>query len=276
MSFLNIALGNYYPADSFVHRLDPRLKIVSLAVMMVITFGIAVPAAVALHTLMVLGLVLLSQIPLKVFYRGLRLFIFLFFFTAVLHLFFTPGKPVFQITAPFTITVTEEGIARGALISWRLITVIALSSLLTYTTSPLSITRGLESLMAPLSRIRFPVQDFSLMMMMAIRFIPVLTDETDRVWKAQRSRGADLRKGGLRVRSATLMSIVMPVFTGLFRRADELAVALEARGYVPGRPRSAMYPLKWKSSDNRAALGLLLWAAAVLFLIFWRDPFRVL
>jgi len=268
MSFLNIALGNYYPADSFVHRLDPRLKIVSLAVMMVITFGIAVPAAVALHTLMVLGLVLLSQIPLKVFYRGLRLFIFLFFFTAVLHLFFTPGKPVFQITAPFTITVTEEGIARGALISWRLITVIALSSLLTYTTSPLSITRGLESLMAPLSRIRFPVQDFSLMMMMAIRFIPVLTDETDRVWKAQRSRGADLRRGGLRARSATLMSVVLPVFTGLFRRADELALALDARGYVPGRPRSAMYPLKWGRSDTRATLGLLLWGAAVFFLAF--------
>jgi len=267
MSFLNIALGNYYPAESILHSLDPRLKIVSLAVMMVVTFAVTGPAAVALHTLMVLALVLLSGVPLKVFYRGLRLFLFLFLFTAVLHLFFTPGTPVLKVTVPFTLTITREGLARGGLISWRLLTVIALSSLLTFTTSPLSITRGLESLLSPLSRVRFPVQDFSLMMMMAIRFIPVLTEETDRVWKAQRSRGADLGRGGLRARSATLLSIVLPVFTGLFRRADELAVALEARGYVPGRRRSAMHPLKWKGSDTGAVLGLLLWGGTVLFLV---------
>ncbi len=268
MSFLNIALGNYYPTDSVVHSLDPRLKITSLAVMMRITFAISDIATVCLHTAVVLGLVLLSGIPLKVFYRGLRLFVFLFFFTAVLHLFFTPGTPVIELTTPVKITITEEGISRGALISWRLLTVIALSSLLTYTTSPLSITRGLESLLAPLARLRFPVQDFSLMMMMAIRFIPVLTDETDRVWKAQRSRGADLRRGGLKVRSATLMSIILPVFTGLFRRADELAIALEARGYVPGKPRSAMFPLKWRRADTAALFGLVLWGSAVLLMVF--------
>ncbi len=267
MSFLNIALGNYYPAESVVHSLDPRLKIISLAVMMLITFTVAGMAAVFLHTAIVLGLVLLSSIPLGVFYKGLRLFVFLFFFTAVLHLFFTPGTPVVELTTPFSITITEEGISRGALISWRLLTVIALSSLLTYTTSPLSITRGLESLLAPLARFRFPVQDFSLMMMMAIRFIPVLTDETDRVWKAQRSRGADLRRGGLKVRAATLMSIILPVFIGLFRRADDLAIALEARGYVPGKPRTAMFPLKWKNSDTLALFCLVLWASTVLFLV---------
>lgn len=267
MSFLNIALGNYYPTDSVIHSLDPRLKIISLAVMMLVTFAVTGLSTVCLHTAVVLGLVLLSGVPLRVFYRGLRLFVFLFFFTAVLHLFFTPGTPVLELTTPVKITITEEGISRGALISWRLLTVIALSSLLTYTTSPLSITRGLESLLAPLARLRFPVQDFSLMMMMAIRFIPVLTDETDRVWKAQRSRGADLRRGGLKVRSATLMSIILPVFTGLFRRADELAVALEARGYVPGKPRSAMFPLKWKSGDTTALGGLILWVCVILYLV---------
>jgi energy-coupling factor transport system permease protein len=267
MSFLNIALGNYYPAESVVHVLDPRLKIISLAVMMLVTFTISDAAAVGLHTTAVLGSVILSNVPLRVFYRGLRLFVFLFLFTAVLHLFFTPGTPLIQTDFPVPFTVTEEGLARGGLISWRLLTVIALSSLLTYTTSPLSITRGLESLLAPLGRLRFPVQDFSLMMMMAIRFIPVLTDETDRVWKAQKSRGADLRRGGLRTRSSTLMSIILPVFTGLFKRADELAVALESRGYVPGKPRSAMYPLKWKSSDN-IALGLIItWAGIILFMV---------
>ncbi len=267
MSFLNIALGNYYPTDSVIHTLDPRLKILSLAVMMLITFAVSDLATVGLHTAVVLGLVLLSGVPLRVFYRGLRLFVFLFCFTAVLHLFFTPGTPVIELTTPFRITITEEGISRGALISWRLLTVIALSSLLTYTTSPLSITRGLESLLAPLARLRFPVQDFSLMMMMAIRFIPVLTDETDRVWKAQRSRGADLRRGGLKARSATLMSIILPVFTGLFRRADELAIALEARGFVPGKPRSAMFPLKWKTGDTAALGGLILWVCVILYLV---------
>lgn len=267
MSFLYIALGNYYPAESVVHSLDPRLKIISLAAMMLVTFAVSGPAAVGVHSAVVLGLILLSGVPLKVFYRGLRLFVFLFAFTAILHLFFTPGRPVMELTTPLRITITEEGITRGALISWRLLTVIALSSLLTYTTSPLTITRGLESLLAPLRRFRFPVQDFSLMMMMAIRFIPVLTDETDRVWKAQRSRGADLRKGGLKVRSATLMSIILPVFTGLFRRADELAVALEARGYVPGRPRSAMYPLKWKKGDTAGLVAVVVWAGAVLYLV---------
>jgi len=267
MSFLNIALGNYYPADSVIHGLDPRFKIVSLAVMMLITFAVSGVIPVGLHTVVVLSLVLLSAIPFKVFYRGLRLFVFLFFFTAVLHLFFTPGTPVIEITAPLRITITQEGIARGALISWRLLTVIALSSLLTYTTSPLSITRGLESLLAPLARIGFPVQDFSLMMMMAIRFIPVLTNETDRVWKAQRSRGANMRKGSLKIRAATLMSIILPVFMGLFRRADELAVALEARGYVPGKPRSAMFPLKWKTSDTMALVFLALWSGTILMLV---------
>ncbi len=267
MSFLNIALGNYYPADSIVHRLDPRLKIISLAVMMLITFAVSGAAAVSLHSSIVLGIVLLSGIPLKVFYRGLRLFVFLFLFTAVLHLFFTPGTPVVEVTWPLRIAITREGIFRGALISWRLLTVIALSSLLTYTTSPLSITRGLESLLAPLARLRFPVQDFSLMMMMAIRFIPVLTNETDRIWKAQRSRGADLSRGGVRVRATTLLSIILPVFTGLFRRADELAVALEARGYVPGKPRSAMHPLKWKRGDTMALSAMVLWATTVLMVM---------
>jgi energy-coupling factor transport system permease protein len=268
MSFLQISLGNYYPAESVIHELDPRLKIISLAVMMIVTFSLSDPAAVGVHTVIVLGAVLVSGVPLAVFYRGLRLFVFLFFFTAVLHLFFTPGEAVFQIHTPLTITVTREGIARGGLISWRLLAVIVLSSLLTYTTSPLSITRALETLLSPLSRLRFPVQDFSLMLMMAIRFIPVLTNETEKVWKAQKSRGADLRKGGLKVRSATLMSIILPVFTGLFRRADELAVALESRGYVPGKPRSAMYPLEWKKTDTLALLAVFLWVGTVMGLGF--------
>lgn len=267
MSFLNITLGQYYPANSPIHRLDPRLKIVSLAILMLLTFAVSGPAAVGLHTAATLGCVAVSGVPVRVFFRGLRIFFFLFLFTALLHLFFTPGPPLFMLPGPIPLKITQEGILRGALVSWRLLTVITLSSLLTYTTTPMVITRGLESLLAPLARLRFPVQDFSLMMMMAIRFIPVLTTETDRVWKAQKSRGADLRRGGIRTRAATLMSVVLPVFTGLFRRADDLALALQARGYAPGKARTCMHPLKWGSGDTVALLVLAGWSGALTVIL---------
>jgi energy-coupling factor transport system permease protein len=265
MSFSNLALGNYYPEKSVIHKLDPRFKIVSLAILMIATFLVDQSSLVILHSGAIFGAVLLSRVPVPMFLRGLRVFAILFLFTAVLHLFFTPGTPVFKITTPVTVTITSEGISRGLLISWRLITVIALSSLLTYTTTPLSITRGLESMLSPLKKVRFPVQDFSLMMMMAIRFIPVLTGETERVWKAQRSRGADPGKGGLKARSQVLVSVIVPVFTGLFRRADELAIALETRGYMPGQERSSMYPLSWGSRDSVAVMIVLLWTSALLW-----------
>ncbi|UCG39647.1 MAG: energy-coupling factor transporter transmembrane protein EcfT [bacterium] len=264
MSFLNITLGNYYPARSRIHSLDPRLKVASLAVLMILTFAVTEPGAVLLHSCLAGLCILASSVPVRIFYRGLRVFLFLFLFTAVLHLFFTPGEPLVSISEPFRASITREGVVRGLLVSWRLVTVIALSSLLTYTTTPLAITRALESLLGPLSRVRFPVQDFSLMMMMSIRFIPVLTSETDRVWKAQRSRGADLRRGGLRKRAATLMSIVVPVFTALFRRADDLALALEARGYVPGGRRTSMHPLAWKGSDTAALVLVAAWSATIV------------
>lgn len=266
MSFFSIPLGQYYPADSTIHRLDPRLKILALAVLMLLTFSVSVPLAVVFHTIALFGCVLVSAIPLRLFARGLKIFFFLFLFTAILHLFFTPGLPLYRLPGPIPLKITEEGLIRGALISWRLLGVIALSFLLTFTTTPLRITRGLEALLAPLGRFRFPVQDFSLMMMIAIRFIPVLASETDRVWKAQRSRGANLRKGGFRTRARTLLSVINPVFTGLFRRADDLAIALEARGYVPGRPRTSMYPLRWGKNDGAALLLILFWTAAILAL----------
>ncbi len=268
MSFLNITLGQYYPEDSFIHRLDPRFKIVSLAALMLLTFTVSVPLAVLGHTAALFGCMLASGIPLRIFARGLKVFFFLLLFTAILHLFFTPGNTLFQIPGPVPLRITQEGVVRGGLVSWRLLTVITLSSLLTFTTTPLKITRGLETLLSPLARVRFPVQDFSLMMMMAIRFIPVLTSETERVWKAQRSRGADLGKGSLKKRGRTLLSVILPVFTGLFRRADELATALEARGYVPGKPRTSMYPLDWGRGDSVALLALLIWSV-ILISIGW-------
>ena len=266
--FQDITLGNYYPAESVVHRLDPRLKMTSMALLMGMTFAVSNPWAVLLQSFALLAAVWLSRIPMTYFLRSLRFFVWLFFFTAVLHLFFTPGEPI--PGSPFLgfIRITHEGIAEGGLISWRLITVIALSSLLTATTTPLEITRGMESILSPLEKLRFPVQDFSLMMMMAIRFIPVLSDETQKIWKAQKSRGADLGHGGIKRRANALVSILLPVFVGLFRRADDLAKALEARGYVPGRRRTSMKQLLWTGRESLALIVILIWASAILTLQF--------
>ncbi len=264
MRNFNLALGNYYPGDSALHSLDPRLKMPALILLTGITFAISTPQAVALHTAGIAALVAAARIPPAVFIRGLRYFLWLFIFTAVLHLFLAPGERIFDHGLLGRLPVTWEGLAQGGLVSWRLLSVIALSALLTGTTTPLQITHGLEALLSPLARLRFPVQDFALMMMIALRFIPILTEEAQRIWKAQRSRGADLRKGGLRRRAQTLLSVVLPVFIGLFRRADDLALALEARGYSPGSPRTCSHPMRWAGPEWKGTIAMAVWAAAVL------------
>ncbi len=260
----DITLGSYFPVDSPIHDLDPRLKIASMVFLMGATFFFSSAWAIGLHTLGLLVLVRLSCIPVKYFIRSLRFFVWLFVFTAVLHLFFTAGTPVTDEPLFGFITITYEGIYRGAVISWRLLSVVALSALLTHTTTPLEITRGMESLLKPLNAVRFPVQDFSMMMMIAIRFIPVLFDETQMVWKAQRSRGADFSRGGIRSRANTLLSVLMPVFTGVFKRADDLAIAMESRGYAPGRKRTSMKTLKWTGRETLAAAALIVWVFAAV------------
>ncbi len=264
MSFLDITLGNYYPTESIVHSLDPRLKLLTLTLLMGITFVIDAPWVMLFHTIAICLLVRLSGIPIRYFFRSLRLFLWLFLFTGILHLLFTPGQPLLGKPIFGFIDITREGAVRGALISWRLLAIISLSALLTHSTTPLEITRGMESLLSPLERFRFPVQDFSLMMMMAIRFIPVLSDEAQKIWKAQRSRGARFAHGGLRQRANALMSILIPVFVGVFRRADDLATALEARGYSSGRKRTSMVQLVWKANETWALVFVTLWIMLAL------------
>lgn len=266
MRSLEITLGNYYPAESAVHRLDPRFKLLAVTFLMAVTFITRAPWAVTFHTLAVVCLVRLSGIPVRYFLRTLRFFLWLFIFTGILHLCFTPGRPLTDEPILGFLQITQEGLARGGLISWRLLAIISLSALLTHSTTPLEITRGMESLLSPLERFRFPVQDFALMMMMAIRFIPVLSDEAQRVWKAQRSRGAHFGRGGVKRRANTLMSILIPVFAGVFRRADDLATALEARGYSPDRRRTSMVRLVWTAKETHALIFVALWILAVLAL----------
>jgi energy-coupling factor transport system permease protein len=266
-SLSDLTLGNYIPGESQVHRLDPRLKLAAGLVLMGIPFALTAPAAVALHSALVLGLVALAGIPLGAFMRGLRFFLWLFLFTAALHLFFTPGEALLRLGPA---TITREGVAGGLLTAWRLLAAIALSALLTHTTTPLQITRGVERFLSPfdraLARLGMPVQDLALMMMMALRFIPVLAEESSRVWLAQRARGADPGRGGVRRRARALLSLLLPLFAGVFRRADELALALESRGFVPGRRRTSMVELAWTGRESAALLLAAGWAGAVLAL----------
>ncbi len=268
MGRYEITLGDYFPGESIIHRLDPRLKMGAALALMGAPFALTAPAALALHTLAIAGLIALSRIPPRAFLRSLRFFLWLFFFTAFLHLFFTPGEPLLRLGPA---VITREGAAGGALTAWRLLAAVALSALLTQTTTPLQITRGMESALSflsrpPFSRLRIPVQDLALMMMMALRFIPVLAEEAQRVHLAQKARGSDWGRGGLPARSRALLSFFIPLFAGVFRRADELALALESRGYVPGARRTSLHPPEWGGRETGGLLAALAWLAAVILL----------
>jgi energy-coupling factor transport system permease protein len=267
-SIPDIILGDYVEGSSLLHRLDPRLKLGAGLVLMGAPFALIRPEAVVMHTVLTAGTVFLSGIPFRAFLRSLRFFLTLLLVTAALHLFFTPGIPL-AIMGP--VAVTREGAAGGALTAWRLLCALVMSALLTHTTTPLQITRGLEAIMAPLGRplfgrIMIPVQDLSLMMMMTLRFVPVLAEEARRVHLAQKSRGADWGRGGPRARSRALISFFIPLFAGTFRRADELAAALEARGFMPGALRTSMHPLEWTRRDMAGLLLAAFWIAILAVL----------
>lgn len=268
MRFLqDITLGNYIPGESALHRLDPRLKMAAAPVLMGISFAVSTPAGAALHSALIAGLVALAGIPARVFLRGLRFFLWLFLFTALLHLFFTPGEALVRLGP---LSITRQGVAGGLLTGWRLLAAIALSALLTHTTTPLSITRGVEAGLRPLRRplawAGLSPQDLALMMMIALRFIPVLAGEASRVSMAQKARGADPGRGGVRARARAVLSLLLPLFTGVFRRADELAVALESRGYVPGKARTSMVELSWGVRESAALVLAAGWTAGVVLL----------
>jgi energy-coupling factor transport system permease protein len=249
MKFLqDITLGQYMPGDSFLHRLDPRTKFISLLLLMVVTFIIKTLAALAMLSALFLLALLVSRLSWVYVFRGVRSFIWLFLFTAFIHLFFTPGPslPLFPIGF---IDMTWTGAAKGALVAGQLLLALLLSSLLTLTTSPLQLAYGLEKLIRPLKRFRIPVEDFSLMTMLAIKFIPILLGEANRIIKAQSARGVDFESGNFFRRAKNMVPILTPLFHSIFKRADDLAVAMLARGYVSGANRTHLHELKMKGKD---------------------------
>ncbi len=263
----NITLGQFVPGDSAVHRLDPRTKILAMIAYIVLVFLVQSMAAFAVPFLFVALALLLSGVPLSYVWSSLKPMRWLIAFMFLINLFFTQGERV--LFSWWIVRVTAEGVRQAVFISLRLILLVAGTSLLTLTTSPIALTDGLERLLKPLARLRFPAHELAMMMTIALRFIPTLLEETDRIRKAQMARGADFESGGLVARARAMVPILVPLFVSAFRRADELAMAMESRCYHGGEGRTRMRELRLARRDLYAAGTVALFLAAVPVLQIW-------
>ena len=256
----DIQIGRYLPGDSFLHRMDPRVKIVLLFFFLLLIFFVENAAGFAVLGVCVAALMLCSQVPLTMQLRSVRPILWIVLFTFAVHLFMTPGTEAFRLGI---FTATWEGAERGAYIGLRLILLILLSTLLTLTTSPLRLTDGLEALLSPLRRVGVPVHELAMMMTIALRFVPTLLEELDRIMKAQKARGVDFEHGNIMRRLRAVVPVLVPLFLSAFRRADELALAMEARCYRGGEGRTQMKELRVERLDYAAIAVFVLGAAAI-------------
>ena len=256
----DITLGQYFPGDTVVHKLDPRTKLILVLLYIVALFQAKGWVGYSLVLLAALVCMAVSHISPKNIFKGLKPMLFIIALTALLNIFYTSGTPV----VPGWI-ITWEGIDRAVKMMLRITLLIAGTFLLTYTTSPMALTDGLELLMSPLKKLHVPVHEMTIMMSMALRFIPTLIEETDKIMSAQKARGADFENGNLIRRAKALLPILVPLFVSAFRRADELAVAMESRCYHGGEGRTRMKQLKMAGRDTAALLlGLLFLAGTIL------------
>ena len=262
----DITLGQFFPGFSPLHKLDPRTKIILAILFIVAVFLVNNPAGFLLILLVTVFMIAISRISFKVVLRGIRPIIFILIFTSLINLFMTvgEGEPLWQFRF---LKIYEEGIIRAVFMSARVIVlIVGTSMLLTYTTSPISLTDGIESLLKPLKVIGVPVHVFAMMMTIALRFIPLLVDETDKIMTAQKARGADFTNGSLAKRAKALIPVLIPLFVSAFRRAEELAIAMECRCYHGGEGRTRMTVRKTRPSDFVAIFIFVLLGAAIVFL----------
>ena len=263
----DITLGQFFPGTSFIHRLDPRTKLIMLIVYIVALFTAYGWIGYAVVFVFLLSCILISKIPFKSLFRGLKPLVFILVFTAVLNLFLTDGDTVWVKFWVFKIT--KEGVVRAVMMLLRILMLVAGTFLLTYTTSPIALTDGLESLLSPLKKIRLPVHELAMMMCIALRFIPTLIEETDKIMSAQKARGADFETGNLFQRVKALVPILIPLFISSFRRADELATAMECRCYHGGEGRTKMKLLHYTRLDFEAVIvGILLLGSIITLTVF--------
>ena len=260
----NVTLGQFFPGNSFLHRMDPRMKLILTFALIVIVFVSQGFIGFGLILLFILMAALSSGIALKYILRGLKPILFIVLFTFVLNVFFqTGGEVIFRLGF---VKITDDGLRLAFFLAARLILLVICSQLLTLTTSPIALTDGLESLMRPLKKIHFPAHEIAMMMSIALRFIPTLMDEANKIMKAQMARGADFESGNLVQRAKAMVPLLVPLFVGAFRRAEELALAMEARCYHGGEGRTRMRQLKYGSRDAIAA-GIMIALLAVILLL---------
>ncbi len=244
----DITLGQYFPGNSPLHRLDPRLKILLMLSFVVLVFFASTWLSYLYLIVLILALILLSSISLKVILKGFKPIVFISVFTALINLFWTSGEvPLFEF---FFLRVYPEGVYRALTMIVRILSLVAGTSiLLTYTTSPMEMTDALESLLSPLKKIRVPVHEFAMMISLALRFVPTLVEETEKIINAQKARGTDFESGNLLHRAKALVPILIPLFISSFSRATDLAVAMECRCYSGGEGRTRMNQMHLKASD---------------------------
>lgn len=245
----DITLGQFFPGDTIAHRLDSRTKLLLVIIYIVGLFSANGWYSYAFIILITALCMAVSKIKSKTALKGMKPLVIIIILTALLNIFYTDGTPIVEGWI-----ITWEGLARAAMMSLRIILLIVGTFMLTYTTSPIALTDGLELMLNPLKKIKIPVHEMAMMMSMALRFIPILIEETDKIMSAQKARGADFETGSLAKRAKALLPILVPLFVSAFRRADELAVAMESRCYHGGSGRTRMKQLKMKGIDFAALL----------------------
>ena len=263
----DITLGQYYPADSVIHKLDPSVKLFGTLIYIISLFVFKGLPAFILAAIFLVVLIKLSKVPFSYMVKGLKTIVLIMLFAAVFNLFLTPGT---KLVSFWIFTITYEGLKNAVVMMVRLIFLIIGTSLMTLTTTPNELTDGLEKALSPLKYIKVPVHEIAMMMSIALRFIPILIEETDKIMKAQMARGADFEHGNLIQKAKNMVPLLVPLFVSAFRRANDLAMAMEARCYRGGEGRTKMKPLHYQKRDRMAYLTLLVYLAAVIGLrILW-------
>lgn len=259
----DITIGQYYQGSSIIHRLDARTKLIATFLYIVCIFLVKNYVGFVAPVLFLVMVIVLSKVPVKFIFKGLKPVIFIILLTMVFHVFFGSGEAIFSWGI---IKITKAGIKRGIFLVLRIILLMLGSSMMTFTTTPGQLTDGLEALFKPLTKLHVPVHEIALMMSIALRFIPVLLEETDKIMKAQQSRGADFETGNVLQRAKSMIPVFIPLIISAFRRAFDLAMAMEARCYNGGNGRTKMHPLRYKPVDFYAAVICVIFTAGTVLL----------
>lgn len=249
-----ITLGQYYQADSVIHKLDPRVKLVATICFIISLFVVKNWLGYVVAAIFLAAVIKLSKVPFKFMVKGMKAIVFILMITVVFNLFLTPGETLVSV---WKLTITKEGARIAVMMAIRLSFLIIGSSVMTLTTTPNSLTDGMEKLMNPLKKVKVPVHEVAMMMSIALRFIPILLEETDKIMKAQIARGADFESGNLVKKAKAMVPLLVPLFISAFRRANDLAMAMEARCYRGGDHRTKMKPLKYRKRDGIAYVVLV-------------------